>query len=74
VGDQSDEMLGRRHEREAEEYRQYQSPTNQLQRTLDWHWQMKLARDAERAHRRRAPDERPRGGSNVVGDYDPIAR
>jgi hypothetical protein len=74
MGDQSDAMRERRRKREQEEYALYQSPANQLQRTLDWNWQMKLARDAEIAYRRARPDERSRDGSNVITDYDPIAR
>jgi hypothetical protein len=62
-------MRERRRKREQEEYALYQSPANQLQRTLDWNWQLKLARDAERAYRRRAPDEHPERG-----EYSPIAR
>jgi hypothetical protein len=36
---------------------------------LDFWWQIKLARDAERRARARAPDEHPERG-----EYNPIAR
>jgi hypothetical protein len=61
--------MHRRRAQEAREYAEYQSETDQLQRTLDWHWQIKLAGDAERAYRRARPDEIPEHG-----EYDPIQR
>jgi hypothetical protein len=48
---------------------------NQLQRTLDWNWQIKLARDAEIAYRRARPDERAWSDNpDVLVDWSPIAR
>jgi hypothetical protein len=69
MSDYETETMRRRREQERREYAEYQSPANQLQRTLDWNWQMKLAKDAEAAYRRRAPDEHPERG-----EYSPIAR
>jgi hypothetical protein len=69
MGDESDEMRARRRAQEAKEYVEYQSEQNQRQRILDWNWQLKLAKDAERAWRARRPDEIPERG-----EYSPIAR
>jgi hypothetical protein len=72
--DYESETMRRRRERERQEYAEYQSEANQLQRRIDWPWELKLLRDAGEAYRRARPDERSRDGSNVISDYDPIAR
>jgi hypothetical protein len=66
--------MRRRRERERQEYLEYSSESAKAQRALDWAWEQKLWRDSEEAYRRARPDERPRGGSNVISEYDPIAR
>jgi len=48
MSDYESETMRRRRERERQEYLEYQNPANQQQRILNWHWQLKLAKDAER--------------------------
>jgi hypothetical protein len=69
MGDESEEMHARRRAQEAKEYAEYQSEHARAQRQLDWAWELELARRAERAWRRRSPDE-----IRERGEYDPIAR
>jgi hypothetical protein len=71
---ESDQARANRRAREKREWDEANTEFARAQRLVDFHWQMRLTREAEAAARRRAPDERSRDGSDVLTDWSPIAR